>query len=124
MARRAFLSAAAAGVAAAMLSMHQGRIAPGDDLMRAIDLPPDFDVPMKKRIPVTTNAAPEPVAYVEPSRQVRRQRERLARKGRSDAFRSIWISSHRPHIGDKERARHAGKPDGPMHVTGWQRQAA
>lgn len=33
-------------------------------------------------------------------------------------------SKYTPHIGAKERARHAGKPDGPMHVTGWERRAA
>lgn len=26
-------------------------------------------------------------------------------------------SGHKPHIGAKERARHAGKPDGDMHTT-------
>lgn len=31
-------------------------------------------------------------------------------------------SRYMPHIGAKERARHAGKPDGPMHVTGHDRR--
>lgn len=41
-------------------------------------------------------------------------RTRQDRRGRS---------KYMPHIGAKERARHAGKPDGPMHVTGHQRRA-
>lgn len=31
------------------------------------------------------------------------------------ALRPRRISNRMPHIGTKERARHAGKPDGPMH---------
>ena len=35
----------------------------------------------------------------------------------------LRASRYMPHIGAKERARHAGKPEGAMHVTGHQRMA-
>lgn len=50
-------------------------------------------------------------------------RERAFRQSYGTGRRYYSTSRYMPHIGAKERARHAGKPDGPMHVTGWQRRA-
>lgn len=60
--------------------------------------------------PAQTNAveAPAPVE-TKPSRQVRRQRERLAAKGRNDRFHPIMLgrSKYLPHIGKKQREKGA-----------------
>ena len=37
--------------------------------------------------------------------------------GSRDADYYLGRSRYRPHIGKKEAARHAGKPDGKMHLT-------
>lgn len=57
-------------------------------------------------------ADPEPIPLIRPL--IRKSTYRAPNGG----------SRYMPHIGAKERARHAGKPDGPMHVTGHERRAA
>lgn len=85
----------------------------GEPSARALEALPET----RKRRRATTNAAvpAEPTwvnANVE-TRQVRRQRERLAAKGRTDRPPSWMLrgsrnaSRYMPHIGAKERGRHA-----------------
>lgn len=79
------------------------------DHYRRIDAPSwddDIPLPRKRRAQTETiNPADLPLAV---SRQVRRQRERLAAKGRNDAFVPIRMgrSKYTPHVGKKERGRY------------------
>lgn len=56
-------------------------------------------------------AAAHPIELVEAPEPARKKRVSTA------AYSEPPRSKRMPHIGAKERARHAGKPDGPMHRT-------